>query len=117
MGMLTQADRDTARSLLFDGLARVLNAVSREVPIVLVLDDLHWAGKPTLLLLRHLLRSGDGTLLQIVGTYRSTDLGRSHALAAVLADLHRDGPTERLTLAGLGADELSGYPRATANAW
>src|SRR5205823_4584984 len=85
------ADPDTERYLLFDAVARLLTAVAAELPILIVVDDLHWAAKPTLLLLRHLLRSGDGVRLQIVGTYRSTDLNRTHPLAGVLADLHRDG--------------------------
>jgi tetratricopeptide (TPR) repeat protein len=75
----------------------------------LILDDLHWAAKPTLLLLRHLLRFGEQARVQIVGTYRSTDLDRSHPLAAMLTDLHRDGSASRLALGGLDEDEVSAY--------
>ena len=64
---------------------------------------------PTLLLLRHLLRSGEGTRLQIVGTYRTTDLERGHPLAGVVADLQRDGYAERTVLGGLGGDEVAAY--------
>ncbi len=76
---------------------------------MLVLDDLHWAAKPTLLLLRHLLRFGEHARVQIVGTYRSTDLDRSHPLAAMLADLHRDGSATRLQLSGLDEDDVTAY--------
>ena len=82
---------------------------SAEAPVVLILDDLHWAAKPTLLLLRHLLRFGDRARVQIVGTYRSTDLDRSHPLAAMLADLHRDGTANRISLSGLDEDDVSAY--------
>ncbi len=105
----TRADPDTERYALFDAVVAVLGRASTSAPIVLVLDDLHWAAKPTLLLLRHLLRFGEHTRVQIVGTYRSTDLDRAHPLAAMLADLHRDGSATRLQLSGLDEVDVSAY--------
>lgn len=102
-------DPDTERYALFDAVVALLGVASVEAPIVLVLDDLHWAAKPTLLLLRHLLRFGEHARVQIVGTYRSTDLDRSHPLAAMLADLHRDGSANRIALNGLDEDDVSTY--------
>lgn len=102
-------DPDTERYALFDAVVALLGVASVEAPIVLVLDDLHWAAKPTLLLLRHLLRFGEHARVQIVGTYRSTDLDRSHPLAAMLADLHRDGSANRIALNGLDVDDVSTY--------
>ena len=87
----------------------LLGIASASAPVVLILDDLHWAAKPTLLLLRHLLRFGEHARVQIVGTYRSTDLDRSHPLAAMLADLHRDGSADRLALSGLDEDDVTAY--------
>ncbi|MGE2724795.1 BTAD domain-containing putative transcriptional regulator [Mycolicibacterium pulveris] len=103
------ADPDTERYALFDAVVALLEIVSADTPVVLVLDDLHWAAKPTLLLMRHLLRFGERARVQIVGTYRSTDLDRSHPLAAMLADLHRDGSADRIALGGLDEDEVSAY--------
>ncbi len=105
----TRADPDTERYALFDATVALLGLASASAPLVLILDDLHWAAKPTLLLLRHLLRFGEHARVQIVGTYRSTDLDRSHPLAAMLADLHRDGTAHRLSLGGLDEDEVSAY--------
>ena len=105
----TRADPDTERYALFDAVVALLELASTEAPVVLVLDDLHWAAKPTLLLLRHLLRFGDRARVQIVGTYRSTDLDRSHPLAAMLADLHRDGTANRISLSGLDEVDVSAY--------
>ncbi len=105
----TRADPDTERYALFDAVVALLGLAATSVPVVLILDDLHWAAKPTLLLLRHLLRFGDQARVQIVGTYRSTDLDRSHPLAAMLADLHRDGTAHRLSLGGLDENEVSAY--------
>ena len=105
----TRADPDTERYALFDAVVAVLGVASTSAPVVLILDDLHWAAKSTLLLLRHLLRFGEHTRVQIVGTYRSTDLDRSHPLAAMLADLHRDGSATRLQLSGLDEVDVSAY--------
>jgi class 3 adenylate cyclase len=104
-----RADADTERYALFDAVVALLGTASASAPVVLVLDDLHWAAKPTLLLLRHLLRFGEHARVQIVGTYRSTDLDRTHPLAAMLADLHRDGSAHRLALSGLDAEDVTAY--------
>ncbi|BCP36759.1 hypothetical protein MINTMi198_21290 [Mycobacterium intracellulare M.i.198] len=103
------ADPDTERYALFDAAVALLEIASASAPVLLILDDLHWAAKPTLLLLRHLLRFGDHARVQIVGTYRSTDLDRSHPLAAMLADLHRDGTANRLNLGGLDEEDVTTY--------
>ncbi|WP_156746587.1 BTAD domain-containing putative transcriptional regulator, partial [Mycobacterium sp. E1715] len=105
----TRADPDTERYALFDAVVALLAMASARAPVVLILDDLHWAAKPTLLLLRHLLRFGEQARLQIIGTYRSTDLDRAHPLAAMLADLHRDGTASRLALSGLDEDDVTAY--------
>ncbi|MEZ0350608.1 BTAD domain-containing putative transcriptional regulator [Mycobacterium sp. pR1184] len=105
-------DPDTERYALFDAVVALLEIASKSAPVLLILDDLHWAAKPTLLLLRHLLRFGDHARVQIVGTYRSTDLDRSHPLAAMLADLHRGAPSgtaSRLSLSGLDEDDVTAY--------
>ena len=108
----TRADPDTERYALFDAVVALCELASASAPVVLILDDLHWAAKPTLLLLRHLLRFGDHAHVQIVGTYRSTDLDRSHPLAAMLADLHRSassGTANRIQLSGLDEDDVTAY--------
>ncbi|MGO9354055.1 MAG: BTAD domain-containing putative transcriptional regulator [Mycobacterium sp.] len=105
----TRADPDTERYALFDAVVAVLGVASTSAPVVLILDDLHWAAKPTLLLLRHLLRFGEQARVQILGTYRSTDLDRSHPLAGMLADLHRDGTANRIQLSGLDEDDVTAY--------
>ena len=71
--------------------------------MALLLDDLHWAERPTLLLLRHLIARGGAARLLIVGTYRESELARDHPLAATLAELRRDGEGERIRLGGLDA--------------
>ncbi len=95
------AEAETERFLLFEAVTGLLAAASQESPIVLVLDDLHWAGAPELLLLKHLVRSAEPMRLLVIGTYRDTDLSRTHPLTAVLADLRRESGVERVALHGL----------------
>ena len=95
-----RSDPDTERYRLFDAVAAWLTAASADEPVLLVLDDLQWAAKPTLLLLRHVVRAGGGRVLVLV-TYRDTELTHDHPLVEVVADLRRQGGAERLSLTGL----------------
>ncbi|MGD0593539.1 MAG: BTAD domain-containing putative transcriptional regulator [Acidimicrobiales bacterium] len=108
-----QADPDTERYRLFDAVGDWLTAMSAEAGMVLVLDDIHWAEKPTLLLLRHLVRSAEPMRILVVGTYRDTDLDRTHPLSEMLADLRREPCVERLALTGL---DVGGVRDMLANA-
>ncbi|MBV8979981.1 MAG: AAA family ATPase [Acidimicrobiia bacterium] len=101
------ADPETERYRLFDAIGAWLSAMSNPGGVVLVLDDLHWAEKPTLLLLRHLIRSSDPIRLLVVGTYRDTDLDRTHPLSEVLADLRREPGVQRLSLTGLDVEGIT----------
>ena len=92
-------------------MAAWLAAMSSPAGVLLVLDDLHWE-KPTLLLLRHLVRSPESMRLFVIGTYRDTDLDRTHPLAEMLADLRRESGVERLALSGL---DVSGVNELLAN--
>jgi predicted ATPase len=98
----TTGDPEAERDGLFEAVVSLFAAASRARPLVLVLDDLQWAAKPTLLMLRHLLRSREPTRVLVIGTYRDTELDRSHPLAEMLANLRRDTvEVERLRLRGL----------------
>ena len=95
--------RDPAgsRYRLFEAVVALLAGAAAERPLLLVLDDLHWADRPTLLLLRHVARADLGRTL-ILGTFRE----HGPELAAVLGDLHRDAAPERVTLEGLAEDQV-----------
>jgi DNA-binding SARP family transcriptional activator len=96
-----RSDPETERYRLFDAVAAWLAAVSAEVPILLVLDDLQWAAKPTLLLLRHVTRSSEAKRVLVLGTYRDTELDGNHPVIDLLADLRRQASVQRLALTGL----------------
>ncbi|MCA1845486.1 MAG: AAA family ATPase, partial [Actinobacteria bacterium] len=98
-------DPDTDRYLFFEAVAGMLAAASAQRPIVLLLDDLHWATKPTLLLLRHIAHHSSPMALLMIGTYRDADISRDHPLTEVLADLRRESGVERLLIRGLSDSE------------
>lgn len=99
-------DPQTERWRMFEAVDAFLSDLSASGPVLVALDDLHWAGQPTLALLRHLLRSTRPASLLFVGTYRQTEVAAEHGLASLLADLRRDGTGSRVTLEGLPADDV-----------
>jgi class 3 adenylate cyclase/tetratricopeptide (TPR) repeat protein len=105
----TDADAETERYLLLEAVVDLLAAVSAETPTVLIIDDLQWAARPTLLLLRHLLHAPANMPLLVVVTYRDTELLPDHALADILSDLRRVDGVERLELKGLDEDAVTGF--------
>ncbi len=103
------SDPETERYRLFEAVTAWLAAASADDPVLLVLDDLQWATKPTLLLLRHLLRSADRMRLLVLGTYRDTELHPDHPLTELLADLRRQSEVDRLSLSGLDQGEVATF--------
>ena len=94
-------DADSERFLLFSAVVQVLASLSSTSPVVLVLDDLQWADRASLLLLRHLAGSDLPLNLLIVGTYRDSELTRRDALVETLGALHRRADVTRVELKGL----------------
>src|SRR5439155_18598647 len=72
----THSDPDTERYQLFQAVVAWLRATTRRQPVMLVVDDLHWAARPTLLLLRHILGASDLDGVLVVATYRDTQSER-----------------------------------------
>jgi len=101
-----RSDPETERYRLFEAVAAWLAAASTNQPVLLVLDDLQWATKPTLLLLRHVMRSAEPRRLLILGIYRDTELAADHPLVELLADLRRRPGVERLGLSGLDETDV-----------
>jgi DNA-binding winged helix-turn-helix (wHTH) protein len=104
------------RFRLFDGLASFLTRASARRPLVLVLDDLHWADEPSLRLLEFLAPEVRDAHLLAVATYRDTELRRQHPLAAVLGALAREPACERIVLRGFDAGETRRFIAAVSGA-
>lgn len=99
-------DPEAARFRLFDAVSRFLRNASQARPLLLVLDDLHWADVASLLLLQFLSRELGEAKLLVVGAYRDTDLDRRHPLAEALPALRRAPTFERVLLHGLSRQEV-----------
>ncbi len=95
------SDAETVRYELFGAVVGLLNAAAALAPVFVVLDDLHWADKQTLLLLRQVVARTVSERLFIVGTYRDIDLTETHPLPDALAALRREVGVERMALRGL----------------
>ncbi|MEA2475125.1 MAG: hypothetical protein QOE06_3040, partial [Thermoleophilaceae bacterium] len=109
-----ESDSDTERYLLFGAAVGLLEQASADEPVVLILDDLHWADKPTLLLLKHLVASTAEMSLLVLGTFRDSELSRDHPLTDVLADLRRQEGVTRISLGGLVVDDVVALMEAAA---
>jgi class 3 adenylate cyclase/tetratricopeptide (TPR) repeat protein len=97
-------DPDTERYLLFAAIVGLLESASAATPVVLVIDDLHWADKPSLQLLRHVVSNTSRTHLLVIGTFRDAELSASHPLNEALAALHRE-PAGVLSIELKGLDD------------
>ncbi len=93
-------DELTARGQLFEAVARLLDALARQAPLVLLLDDLQWADGASLDLLHYLghFWSRQGNQVLLLGTLRSEGLELTPQLAAQLSDLGRDLPLTQVPL-------------------
>jgi hypothetical protein len=101
------AARENGRHVLFDAVVTALGRVARAQPLLLVLEDLHWADKPTALLLRHIVRHADAAPILLVASYNDVDFAPGSPLAHVLADLRHDHVIERIALRGLSAEDVA----------
>ena len=102
-------DPEQARFKLFDSITTFLKNASRSRPLVVILENLHWADKPSLLLLEFLAPELVGTRLLVIGTYRDADLSRHHPLAETLGELTRERLFERVLLRGLSEEDVRNF--------
>ena len=100
----SELDSDQARFRLFDALATLLSAVAEQQPLVVVLDDLHWADASSLLALEFVARALPDVPLLAIAAYRHAEAHARPELAGPLGGLAR--AATRLPLEGLGRDEV-----------
>ena len=104
-----QLEPEQARFRLFDSITSFLKTASQRQPLVLVLDDLHWADQPSLMLLQFVARELGGARLLIIGTYRDIELSRQHPLAEALGELTRERLFQRVLLRGLTQEDVGRF--------
>lgn len=106
---------ESERYVLFRAIEGLLSAACQGGPVLLVLEDLHWADLPTLKLLRRLLTSPRSWALLLVSTCRIEGIGEDHPLRELLADLHREPYVLRLELTGLEEIDVVELVRGVAD--
>jgi tetratricopeptide (TPR) repeat protein len=92
---------------LFEAVSQFITNISREAPLLLVLDDLQWTDPSSLLLLHYLARGVQKTPLLLLGAYRSTDIDAKHPLSPVLTELNREGLPESIHLKRMSLSDVS----------
>ena len=102
------AGPEAERYRFFEAVCQAFLAIastSESRGLLLSVEDLHWADKPSILLLQHLARKISKARLLLTATYREAEIGDNHPLSAVLAQLTRDHLQETVKLSTLSADE------------
>ncbi|MEJ8280163.1 ATP-binding protein, partial [Pseudonocardia spirodelae] len=108
------AGDDSGRLQLFDAVAGAVRDAAAEAPLLVVLEDLHWADRSTRELLAYLLARLGSQRLLVLATYRSDDLHRRHPLRPALAELVRLPAVRRLELGPLDPEAVLALVRGRA---
>jgi ATP/maltotriose-dependent transcriptional regulator MalT len=101
-------DRDApAQARVFEALLTLLDQLGRDEPVLLAIEDLHWADASTRAFLTFLARSLRAERVLLVASYRPDELHRRHPLRPLLAELERGPRARRIELAPLTRDEVA----------
>jgi tetratricopeptide (TPR) repeat protein/KaiC/GvpD/RAD55 family RecA-like ATPase len=92
---------------LFEAVSQLITNISKETPLLVVLDDLQWTDPSSLLLLHYLARGVQKTPLLLLGAYRSTDIDDKHPLTPVLAELNRERLPQEIQLKRMPLNDVS----------
>ena len=109
-------DPQTARRRLHNAVSGLLARVSRQRPLLLVADDIHWADAPSVELLLHLTRAASEGRLCLLATYRDRSEDLRPELATALADLARQEGITRVTLDALSSDDIAEFVARSSGA-
>ncbi len=98
---------EQARFRLFESVAHFLARAADRHPLLVSLDDLHWADPDSLKLLEFLATELRATRVLLLASYRDVEVRRGHPLRGLLGALARDPHCERIPLRGLTREEVS----------
>ena len=107
---------DELRSRLLDAMARFVTARCVDAPVVLVVDDLHWADDGTIAMVRHVARHAAGHRLLVVGAYRGSEVVGAHPLTEALGALCGEAECRVVGLDGLDPESIRQLVSAVAGA-
>ena len=108
-------EADTERWRLFEAITRLLAELAAARTVVLVLEDLHWADRSTMSLLRHVLRTSQDAALAFVLTARGNEAPRDAPMHEVLRQLRVEGSLTILDLPGLTREDVARLARGHAD--
>jgi len=95
------------RDRLFEAVSQFMTNISKESPLLVVLDDLQWTDQSSLLLLHYLARGVYREPLLLLGAYRDTDIDERHPLSPVLTELNRERLLQSAQLKRISFDDVS----------
>jgi len=102
-----QISPEQEQNRLFEAVSQFVTNISKETPLLVVLDDLQWTDPSSLLLLHYLARGVQKTSLLLLGAYRSTDIDDKHPLTPVLAELKREHLQQSVSLKRMSEEDTS----------
>jgi tetratricopeptide (TPR) repeat protein len=95
------------RDRLFEAVSQLIINISKEAPLLVVLDDLQWTDQSSLLMLHYLARGVSKESLLLLGDYRDTDIDEAHALSPVLTELNRERLFQSIQLKRMSLNDIS----------
>jgi len=98
---------EQSRDRLFEAVSQFMTNISRETPLLVILDDLQWTDQSSLLLLHYLARGVYRESLLLLGAYRDAYIDDKHPLTPVLAELNRERLLRSVPLKRLSSDDVA----------
>ncbi len=95
------------RDRLFEAVSQFVTNISRETPLLVILDDLQWTDQSSLLLMHYLARGAYKEPLLLLGAYRDTYIDQQHPLSPILAELNRERLLQSVPLKRLSFDDTA----------
>jgi DNA-binding CsgD family transcriptional regulator/tetratricopeptide (TPR) repeat protein len=107
------SDPEQARFRFFDSVSSFLQRAARNQPLIIILDDLHWADRPSLLLFEFLSQNLGSASILILGIFRDIGLSRLHPLVSTLGGLARLSNLLRVPLGGIDRGAIHSFVRGS----
>jgi tetratricopeptide (TPR) repeat protein/tRNA A-37 threonylcarbamoyl transferase component Bud32 len=95
------------RDRLFEAVSQFIGNISKETPLLVVLDDLQWTDQSSLLLMHYLARGIYRESMLLLGAYRDTDIDDKHPLSPVLTELNRERLLQSIPLKRMSLNDVS----------
>jgi DNA-binding CsgD family transcriptional regulator len=105
----------TGADRLHAAVAEAVRGIARTRPVVVVIEDLHWADGATLSMVRQLASAISDVPVLLVLSYRSDDVGRLHPARSLVAELERSRTAQPVVLGRLSEDEVAELARSLAD--